>query len=149
MLTPFQLPSFSYGLMPNAETERNGHERGENRTLRHTRTPPSLRRMLSSSSVQSKKNGTALNVIQTGSKRTIRTNFGKTRLLVPRLCVMLPSPVNPIGHKPDCLTASRISAVDNPSNRRIDPCSNKNVTSLFASILSPGPRRRMLLDPSS
>lgn len=26
MLTPFQLPSFSYGFMPNAETERNGHE---------------------------------------------------------------------------------------------------------------------------
>ena len=26
MLTPFQLPSFSYGIMPNAETERNGHE---------------------------------------------------------------------------------------------------------------------------
>ena len=28
MLTPFQLPSFSYGFMPNAETERNGHEGG-------------------------------------------------------------------------------------------------------------------------
>ena len=26
MLAPFQLPSFSYGFMPNAETERNGHE---------------------------------------------------------------------------------------------------------------------------
>lgn len=31
MLTPFQLPSFSYGFPSFEETERNGHEGGEAR----------------------------------------------------------------------------------------------------------------------